>query len=249
MKLLAIDIGNTMATLGLYDGEVLCQSIRIPSKHGDFPPQKITLQQFVSEVDAVAIASVVPEVNAKFKEICETLYGTKPFFVTHETVKIPNKYDNPEHVGADRLCNAVWGVKKYGAPLTIVDFGTATTMDVISKKGEYLGGIIAPGIETASSDLAKRASKLGKIEFQFPQKIIGTSTAESMKSGILLGAVEMVDGLVKQIDEELGYSTKTIATGGLSDLIAKKSRTIQSVDIFITLHGIAEIFQMNNRSE
>jgi len=156
------------------------------------------------------------------------------------------KYDNPKAVGADRLCNAVGGYYKYGGPLIIVDFGTATTFDVISDKGDYLGGIIAPGIEMSTIILHQRAAKLPRVYLSFPDKIIGTTTETSIQSGLMYGAVEMVEGFTQRINEELGQTAKNIATGGLARMVVNKLRTEFTLDSFLTLDGLRMIYERVN---
>lgn len=248
MNFLAIDIGNTSTKAGLFVGDSLRSILRLPTKSTEAGVRREILIQFQNQVEAVAIASVAPEIDSEFAEICEELFGIAPFFVTHKTAGISIAYAKPEQVGADRLCNAVQGISEFGAPLIIVDFGTATTLDVLSKNGEYLGGIIAPGIKTASANLAEKASKLDIISFEFPQNIIGKTTMESMQSGIMVGTVEMIDGMVERIWKELGAKTKVIATGGLANLIAAHSKKICVVDQEITLKGIRTIYLGHRKS-
>jgi type III pantothenate kinase len=155
-------------------------------------------------------------------------------------------YENPASVGADRLCNAVGGFNKFGGPLIIVDFGTATTFDVISAQGEYLGGLIAPGIETSSVILHQRAARLPRVELNFPPKYIGTSTEKSIQSGLMFGTVEMIDGLVRRINTELNEKLQVVATGGLAPLILSRCDTIKKHEPFLTLEGLCMIFNRYN---
>ncbi len=249
MNLLTIDIGNTSTKAGLFIGGDLQSVSKLPTKSGKTGVRREILRQFQNRVDAVAIASVAPEIDSEFVAICEGLFGTTPFFVTHKTAKIPIAYEKPEQVGTDRLCNAVQGICEFGAPLIIVDFGTATTLDVVSSAGEYLGGVIAPGIKTASANLAEKAAKLDTIPFEFPENIIGKTTMESMQSGIMVGTVEMIDGMIRRIWEELGEKAKVVATGGLANLISQHSEKINAVDQKITLKGIRTIYLRTKKHE
>jgi len=145
-------------------------------------------------------------------------------------------------VGADRICNAVGGVAKYGAPLIVVDFGTATTFDVVSRDQEYLGGIIAPGIETSAAILHQRAARLPRVELRFPDRAVGNSTETSIQSGLMFGAVEMIDGMIERIEKELGYKTRTVATGGLARVIMTELKRVNEFDPYLTLEGLRLIF-------
>jgi type III pantothenate kinase len=161
----------------------------------------------------------------------------------YELPFIKIKYDSPRSVGADRICNAVAGYERFGGPLIIVDFGTATTFDVIEDDGAYKGGIICPGIETSSAELVRKAAKLTKVDFEFPDNIIGESTEKSLQSGIMYGELEMIDGLNRRIWKELGTECKVIATGGLAPVIAVRSETITEIVPFLVLDGLNRIYR------
>ncbi|MGB9592418.1 MAG: type III pantothenate kinase, partial [Candidatus Kryptoniota bacterium] len=156
-------------------------------------------------------------------------------------------YEDPHAVGSDRICNAVAGFEKFGGPLIIIDFGTATTFDVISVDGTYLGGAIAPGLETAAQDLQRRAAKLPKIELKFPANIIGKNTVASMQSGIMFGAVESMEGIVRRIKNEIGESAKVVATGGYAGILASASRIINAVEPSLVLEGVRIIYEKNQK--
>jgi type III pantothenate kinase len=251
--LLAVDIGNTQVAMGVFDGEKMLGTWRIatvPQRTADECWTQVmafcqaTLLP-LEKLQELAISSVVPEVTAAFRRMAkDRMPGVKPFILEPaEHCRIKIIYDNPRAVGADRICNAIAGFARFGGPLIIVDFGTATTFDVVDEKGDYMGGIIAPGLETSSTELHRRAAKLIKVDLKFPQNIIGKSTENSMQAGIMFGALEMVDGLVKRIWRELGGTCKVIATGGLAPLIAPKSDTISETIPFLVLEGLNIIYQ------
>ena len=168
----------------------------------------------------------------------------EPVVVTHELdLGIKNLYKNPTSVGADRLCNSVGGYFKYGGPLIIVDFGTATSFDVVSQAGEYLGGIIAPGIEMASQMLHRKAAKLPRVELAFPDSVIGQTTESSIQSGIMFGSVDLVNGFVARINKELGQVATSVATGGLAKLLLQELEEEFTIDPHLTLDGLKIIFE------
>jgi len=200
----------------------------------------------LSELTAVGISSVVPNLTIAAQRMAEKYVDSNELMVigSHSDTGMPILYDDPAAVGADRICNAVAGFKKYGGPLIIIDFGTANTFDVISKKGEYLGGIISPGLETSAADLHRRAARLPKIELEFPDKIIGTNTVESMKAGIMFSAVDSINGIVHRIREELKENARVIATGGYASIIASRTSVIEDVEPTLVLDGVRLIFNI-----
>ncbi|MBL7191027.1 type III pantothenate kinase [bacterium] len=249
--LLAIDIGNTHTVMGLFKDDELAANWRastIPTRTGDeWFTQVMALSRLAdfkfNEIKYTAISSVVPEVTLAILRMSSERLHIEPFMVESDAdYGIKNAYDNPRAVGPDRICNAVAGYTLFGGPLIIVDFGTATTFDVISSDGVYLGGVIAPGLETSSKELHRRAAKLTRVDLHFPDKIIGRNTETSVQAGIMFGALESVDGIVKRIWDELGGRCKVIATGGLAGLIAPKSSVIESVQPFLVLIGLNIIF-------
>src|SRR5438552_476404 len=220
--LLAIDLGNTNTVFGVYDGERLVMHWRLSAQKDRtvdefgillrnlFALEKIDAQK----IRKVIIASVVPPLDPVLNEMAVSYFSVKPIFVTYENAGIPVLYDDPREVGADRIVNAVAAIRKYGKPAIVVDFGTATTFDVITTAGEYRGGVIAPGIVISAEALYEHAAKLPRIEIQKPEKIIGTSTVASMQSGLFYGYVALVDGILTRMKKELGANTRVIGTGG-----------------------------------
>ncbi|MBW6457908.1 MAG: type III pantothenate kinase [FCB group bacterium] len=252
-KLLCIDIGNTNVCAALMRDKQLAAEIRIPShpllQTEDYTSalQKL-LQQSACAIEhlrAVVISSVVPQLTPAFIQACNMLFPGYPLIVDHTLpLNLKILYDDPSEVGADRICNAVGALERYTAPLIVVDMGTATTFDVISEQREYLGGVIMPGLETAGRDLFKRAARLPKVRFDFPEKIIGTNTRESLQAGLMWGTIDQIDGLIERICREWGKDkVSIIATGGLSAVIAAHSRYIRHVDKTLTLFGMACIYE------
>lgn len=250
--LLAIDIGNTNIVIGVYENDILHSHWRISSntsRTGDECWLILTqlLSQFnlsLSAIDGVIIASVVPNATPSFSRMAEERLNINPIIVTSDLdFGLVNKYSDPQAVGADRLVNAIAGYTRYGAPLIIIDFGTATTFDVVSKNKEYLGGIIAPGVESSAMVLHRNAARLPKVEMKFPERLIGNSTETSIQSGIMYGTVEMIDGMVLRIQDELGEQAKTVATGGLADIIVPYCKTVHDSDPMLTLDGLNIIYK------
>ncbi len=253
--LLAVDVGNTHIEIGLFQEMTFLTSWRITTgvhrtedEFLAYIAQLLSLQHIqLSQIIDVAIASVVPDVTQIFIRLSERYFHRSPLVVDHSLdLGIRIDYSPPSSVGADRLCNAVSGYERFGGPLIIVDFGTATTFDVISKDGVYLGGAIAPGVETTAWGLAERASKLPRIPLTYPRNVIGKSTEESMQAGILLGSVKMVDGLIEEMIQQLEGTPKIIGTGGLASLMAERSRYIHIVEPDLVLDGLVRIYFRNN---
>ncbi|MFH1010304.1 MAG: type III pantothenate kinase [bacterium] len=244
---LAIDIGNTHTVAGAFQGERLLDSWRMATRVARTADEVwVLLNQFlkaanieVGQIAGVAISSVVPEMTTVYARAAEHRFTCKPLIISVEAVPwLKVRYDNPEQVGNDRLCNAVAAFAKFGGPTIIIDFGTATTFDIVAANGDYLGGLIAPGLETAAASLHHQAAKLPKVELAFPQKVIGCSTEKSIQSGILFGTVEMVEGLVKRIWTELSEPTKVVATGGLATLIFAHAKLDAFIEPDLVLEGI-----------
>jgi type III pantothenate kinase len=253
---LAIDIGNTNITLGVYDRDRLTATWRIATVHDRMADEYgIMLLQLMAhrgiapgEVNGAAIASVVPALTGVFRRVCGDYLNHDPLVVdpgVKTGVKV--RYENPREVGADRIVDCAAVQAKYGGPACVVDFGTATTFDAISREGDYLGGAIAPGIGIAAEALFSRASKLYRVEIAPPQKAIGPNTVSAMQSGIFYGYVGLVEGLVARFRRELGDDMQVIATGGLAEVVARETAVIQHVDPWLTLEGLKIIFEMNRK--
>src|SRR5574341_1302185 len=232
--LLCIDLGNTNITFGLYDGDDLKSQWRINTDHHKMPDEYGILF-----LNLLAHAGHRSEgVTGIFEQMCNTYFGRTPLLVdagVKTGVKI--RYDNPREVGADRVVDAAAVYRLYGSPACVVDFGTATTFDAISREGDYLGGAIAPGIGIAAEALFTRTAKLPRIDLVRPPRAIGSNTVHSMQSGLLFGYVGLVEGMVARFRAELGDDTRVIGTGGLAEIIARETNVIETVDPWITLKG------------
>ena len=263
--LLAIDVGNTNTVLGLYDVSsgaarsgggpgALRDSFRVQTEKdrtGDeYGLQIKALFDFakldMAQVKDVIVSSVVPPMAFPLEQMCQRFFGKKPLFVGPGVrTGMPVLYDNPREVGADRIVNAVSAYEKWPQGLIIVDFGTATTFDAVTPKGEYLGGGISPGIMISTEALFHRASKLPRVAFEKPEQVVGRNTVASMQSGLVFGYVGLVDGICVRMKEELGFPVKVVATGGLAPLIGNVSKQIEVVDEQLTLDGLRIIYQRN----
>src|SRR5437868_7061336 len=250
--LLVIDIGNTNTSLGVFDGETLVAHWRLTTARsrtvdewGVHARNLFSLAELdVTSIDAIAIASVVPPLNFTLRRMAEIYFHLTPLFIDHTVdTGVTILYEPASDVGADRIVDAVAAIKKYGAPCIVVDFGTATTFDAINSQGEYLGGVITPGITISADALFKRAAKLPRVEIRRPQQTIGSATVEAMQSGLYHGYVGLVDGILRKMIDELGGSPRVIATGGLAPLIAKGSEFIHEVDETLTLDGLRLVYE------
>jgi type III pantothenate kinase len=252
--LLAIDVGNTQTVIGLFQDTDLVDHWRIVTVAERTSDElALLLRQFLAwyglagtgEIKGIAISSVVPRVTASLRDMAERHFDVPPLIIEPGIrTGMPILYENPKEVGADRIANAVAAYDLYGGPSIVVDFGTATTLDAVSAKGEYLGGAIIPGIEVSMDALFGRAAGLRKVELVSPKHVIGKSTVESIQSGAIHGFTGQVDHLVRRFEEEMGESV-VIATGGLSGLIAPLSSTIQHEEPWLTLYGLRIVFDRN----
>jgi len=252
--LLVGDVGNTQTVLGLYDGGDLVHDFRIESTpNRTLDELHVLLRSLVEvaevdreEIEAAILASVVPAVTETMQRAVSLAFGVEAL-VVGPGIKTGMSilYENPREVGADRIVNAVAAYDIVGGAVIVVDFGTATTFDVVSEKGEYLGGVIAPGIRISADALFARAAKLPRVEVAKPPRVIGRNTIHSMQSGIVYGYVGLVDGMVERIRDELGHGTAVIATGGLARLVEPESRVIERVEEFLTLDGLRLLYERN----
>jgi len=254
--LLAIDVGNTNTVIGAYEGKRLVEHFRLEThlrrtsdEWGLFCHQALRHRGVdPARIRAVAVSSVVPPLQHALERMSSRYFGCKPLFVGPGIkTGMPILIDNPREVGADRIVNAVAAWERWPGPLIVVDLGTATTFDVVSAKGEYVGGAIAPGISISVEALSRNASKLPRVDLDRPERAIGRNTVASMLSGIVFGYAALVDGLCARIARELGGpKPKVVATGGLAPLLAGVSDTIDEVSEFITLDGLRIIYERNS---
>ena len=252
--LLVIDVGNTNTVMGVFDDDLLVHDWRIRTIRESTADEFNVLANALfndkgldkNKIEKCIISSVVPSSVPILNAFCERYLSLTPVWIDADSVKklMPILYNNPNEVGADRIVNAVAAYDKYQTAMIIIDFGTATTFDVISPNGEYLGGAIVPGVMIASDALFHKASRLPRVEiFKAPDNVIGKDTIESIKSGIIYGNAAMVDGMVERMSKEMGVAPKILATGGLAPLISKLSNTIEGVEQSLTLEGLRLIYK------
>lgn len=253
--LLAVDIGNTNVVFGLYDGRELIQTFRASTdrtrtadEYGVLLQQLFELRRLETHrITAAIIASVVPPLTDVMADAIRHAFAREPLIVGPGLkTGVAVLYENPRDVGADRIVNAVAAFERVQGGVIVVDFGTATTFDCISPKGEYLGGVIVPGVQVSLDGLFARAAKLTRIEIAEPPRVVGRNTTHSLQSGVVFGYASLVDGLVRKLEAELGFPCHVIATGGLAALIVKHAETVQTVDEHLTLDGLRILHERNS---
>ena len=252
--LLAIDIGNTNVTIGVFDGDDLRTTFRFATDTRKMPDEyAVTINQLLplqgmalGDIDAVALCSVVPPLTPSFVDLARTYFDVEPLEVGSGTrTGIRVRYDAPRDVGADRIVDAAAAFKMFGGPVIVVDVGTATVFDAVNDQGDYLGGAIAPGISIAADSLFHSTAMLRRVELAPPPTAIGRNTIHALQAGLVLGYSELVKGMVGRFRDELGQHARVIATGGLAEIVASEAGVFDSVDPNLTLTGLKIVFDMN----
>lgn len=245
--LLAIDIGNTLTKFGVFENETLFKRIAFPTVRTQ-TADEIHAQTLIESIDGIVISSVVPELKNSYREFAEKFFNLKPICVESASdfgLKI--KYNPPEKVGVDRIVAAFAASEKYGKPCIVCDFGTATTIDAVNSKNEFLGGTISPGVETLSEALFLKTSQLPRVAIEKPESVFGDSTVKSIQAGIYFGYVGLTDGIIERMIEELYEPAKVVATGGFADLIRQDSQRIEIVDRDLILEGLRLVYEKRFR--
>jgi type III pantothenate kinase len=255
--LVLVDVGNTTTVFGVYRGEELVESFRLSTdtertadEHG-----ALLLPLFARhgleprDAAAVVVSSVVPPLHATLERLAERYFGREALFIEPGVrTGLPIRYDNPAEVGADRIVNALAARELFGAPVIVVDFGTATTFDVVNARGEYAGGIIAPGILISAEALFSHASRLYRVDVRKPDELVGSHTAGAMQSGIYYGYIGLVDGILERLRQEIRGLKTVVATGGQAEMVAAGSRHIERVEPLLTLYGLKLVYERNQRA-
>ncbi|MGB0384500.1 MAG: type III pantothenate kinase [Ardenticatenaceae bacterium] len=256
--LLAIDVGNTHVKFGVHDRSRLVNSWRASTDRERTSDEwAIHLDRFLAlgklrleQMSGCIISSVVPTITDSLQYMTQKYIGVAPLIVSADiTLGIPIAYPRPSEIGADRLVNSVAASAEYGAPVIVIDFGTATTFDIVNAEGAYIGGIIAPGLETALDALSQRAAKLFNVDLEFPPNVIGQSTRHAMQSGLMWGYTSLIEGLAARVQEQFGQSCPIIATGGLAERLAPKTNIFAAVDHDITVKGLRLIWERNQKKQ
>ncbi len=255
--LLALDVGNTNVTIGTFDGERLAGRWRLRTireqtadEWGILIRNLFSLSSLnLSAIDGVIISSVVPAVDQPLEAMSGRYFHRRPMFVSYTLdLGLPVRYDQPREVGADRLVNSVAGLHKYGGPVVVVDLGTTINFDIVSAQGEFLGGVICPGIGMSIAGLFARTARLPMVDFREPEKLIGSNTVGSITSGLYFGFVGLIDGILERLAAELGPGMKAVATGGQGHMIVQASRWVKIYDEDLTLDGLRLIWERNRKN-
>jgi type III pantothenate kinase len=246
--LLAVDVGNTQTVYGVFDDSRLAEHYRVATERRTTADELHVLVSALLDLDAldgVCLSSTVPALVREYEGFADR--AGLPTLVVGPGVStgLVLRYDDPREIGPDRIANAVASKERYGSPSIVVDFGTSTNFDVVSPEGEYVGGVLAPGIEISMEALFARAARLVKVDYAAPPSVIGKTTVGGLQSGLVYGFAGQVDGIVGRIREELGAEAPAVATGGLADLVAPHSRTIERIDAFLTLDGLQMVWELN----
>jgi type III pantothenate kinase len=252
--LLAVDVGNTQTVFGLFEGDRLSEQFRVATEPRHTADElAVLLRAFVEldSLDGIALSATVPVLVREYEGFAERWAGCDLLVLgPGVSTGLPIRYDDPREVGPDRIANAVAARERHGAPVIVVDFGTSTNFDIVSAAGEYLGGVLAPGVEVSMDALFVRAARLLKVPFEAPPQVIGKTTTQGLQSGLVYGFAGQVDGIVDRVRAELGApEAPVVATGGLATLIAPHSRTIETVDPELTLQGLRMVWERNRRPD